>query len=452
MTHTKSSPRLAGNQLRRVLTHWDATALIVGIMIGSGIFATPPSVASSLDRFGPMLSVWIVGGLLALCGALTYAELSTMYPRTGGVFVFIHATYGPAPAFVYGWSALLITYPASIAAIAVVFAAYLARLVPAISNVQPYVAAGLILALAGLNILGVVLGARVQRVFTATKVAALLALVFVAIVSSVGRLSNLSPVIAAPSGGWSAAGWAVALAAVMWTYEGWAEAPTLSGEVKNIRTDVPRALILGTATVMGIYLLINTAYVYVLSIPAIAASDSVAVDMAHLTFGPYSAAFIALLVVVSTAGSVNGSVISSSRVFFAMAQEELFFRSIGRVHRRFETPANSLAIIGIVAACYCLVGTFERIMQYFVFNAMLWFTAVAVAVIVLRWRCPDAQRPFRVPFYPIPPLLFILIALGLAYQLLIQNTVDSVIGLCLLVASVPAYFLWRRLWPARGAC
>jgi amino acid transporter len=445
MTPKNPSPIQNGQKLRRVLTHWDATALIVGIMIGSGIFATPPSVTRSLDQFGPMISVWILGGLLALCGALTYAEMSVMFPRTGGVFVFIRETYGPAPAFVYGWSALLITYPASIAAIAVVFAAYLSRMIPWAGSAQPIVAAVLVLSLSGLNILGVVLGARVQRVFTATKVAALGTLIVFAVTSAVGRLEHLAPVFAMPSGGWSASGWAIALAAVMWTYEGWAEAPTLSGEVKNVRTDVPRALIFGTLLVMAIYLLANTAYVYVLSIPGIAGSDTVAVDMASQTFGAFGAIFVALLVVISTAGSVNGSIIGASRVFFAMAQDRLFFKSVGHVQPHFKTPANSLAIIGVVSACYCLLGTFERIMQYFVFYAMIWFIMVTLAVIILRFRRPDVERPFRVPLYPVPPILFLLIALGLAYQLFVDNTADTVTGLIILAASVPAYFLWRRL-------
>jgi amino acid transporter len=437
----------AGNQtrLRRVLTHWDATALIVGIMIGSGIFATPPEVAGSLDAFGPMISVWILGGLLALCGALVYAEMATLFPRTGGVYVFIRETYGRAPAFAYGWSTLLITYPASIAAIAVVFAAYLARLIPGIEPVRPFVAAGLVLSLSALNILGVVLGARVQRVFTGAKVAALAALILFAVTSAAGQWQHLTPVLSLPSGGWDLSGWALALVAVMWTYEGWAEAPTLSGEVKDVGRDLPRALIVGTLLVIAIYLLINTAYVYVLSIPQIAAGDSVAVDMASRTFGASGALFVALLVVVSTAGSVNGSVISASRVLFAMADDGCFFRVVGRVQPRFKTPANALAIIAVASAGYCLLGTFQEIIRYFVFNAMIWFGLVTIAVMILRRRLPDVPRPFRVPFYPLPPVLFLIVAIGLAAQLFVTSRRDVLVGLGLLALSLPAYLLWRRV-------
>ena len=260
-----NGPAGTAGGLRRVLTHWDATALIVGIVIGSGIFATPPQIAGSLDRFGPMISVWLLGGLLALTGALTYAEMATMFPRTGGSYVFLRETYGKAPAFIYGWSALFITYPASVAAVAVVFAAYLNRLVPISPGGQPYVAAVLAIFMCGLNMLGVILGARVQRAFTAAKVTALVSLVLFPIVFMSGRWENLTPIFASPTAGWSATAWALGMAAVIWTFEGWADGPTLSGEVRNIRTDLPRALLTGTLLVTGIYILVNTAYVYVLA-------------------------------------------------------------------------------------------------------------------------------------------------------------------------------------------
>lgn len=430
--------------LRRVLNHWDAVALIAGIMIGSGIFATPPQIATSLDRFGPMIAVWLLGGLLAVCGALTYAELAAMFPRSGGAFVFLKETYGRPPAFVYGWSALLITYPASVAAVAVVFAAYLKRLAPGIPIPESIIAAALSLFMCGLNVLGVVLGARVQRTFTAAKVGALVALVGFAAISAAGRWDNLTPVWSAPSGGWQIGAFALAMASVMWTYEGWADGPTLSGEVRDLRHDLPRALILGTSLVTLVYILVNTSYVYVMSIPGIASSHSVAVDMADRTMGQYGGLFVNLLVLASTAGSVNGMVIAGSRVFYAMAREGLFFESVGSVHSRFRTPANSLVILGIVSAVYCLLGTFDQIIRYFVFIAMLWFVMNIVGVFILRKRHPEFDRPFRVPGYPVTPAIFLLVALGLMYQLLHDNTRDSLIGLGIIAVALPTYWLWRR--------
>lgn len=450
MSERKESTTASPRELRRVLTRWDAVALIAGIMIGSGIFATPPQIAGSLDRFGPMISVWLLGGLLAICGALTYAELAAMFPRTGGAVVFLEEAYGRAPAFVYGWSALFITYPASVAAISVVFAAYFKRLFPGIPLPDGVIAALLVGIVCVVNILGVVLGARVQRTFTGAKVAALLALVGFAVISDFGRWENLTPVWSAPSGGWHLGAFALAMASVMWTFEGWSEAPTLSGECRDLKRDVPSALIIGTAMVTGIYLLVNSAYVYVMSIPGIAESGSIAVDMAEKTMGRHGALFVNLLVVVSTAGSVNGSIIGGSRMSFAIARDGLFFAPVAHVHRRFHTPATALTILGVIAAVYCLLGTFEQLIRYFVFVAMIWFVLNIAAVYVLRKRRPHVQRPFRVPGYPVTPLLFLVPALGLLYQLYIENTRDSSIGLLILAVSFPVYWVWRRWYGGAG--
>ncbi len=444
VTSEQKSSQTPPGELRRVLTYWDAVALIAGIMIGSGIFATPPQIAGSLDRFGPMISVWLLGGLLAMCGALCYAELAGMFPRTGGAFIFQREIYGKPVAFVSGWSSLLITYPSSIAAIATVFAIYFKRLVPGVPLSEGIIAAVLSLVFCGLNIVGVVLGARIQRTLTFAKVGALVALVVFAIFYQEGSWSNLSPIWAAPSGGWQIGAFALAMASVMWTYEGWADGPTIAGEVKDIRRDLPRALLIGTGMVTLIYILLNAAYVYVMSIPGIAASESVAVDMAQRTMGQYGGLFVTLLILASTAGSVNGSVIGASRVCFAMSREGLFFESVGRVHKRLQTPANALVIIGVMTAAYCLLGTFDQLVRYFVFIAMIWFVMNIVGVFILRARRPNVERPFRVPGYPVTPAVFLIVILGLMYQLFYENTRDSLIGLGVLALSFPTYWIWRR--------
>lgn len=447
MTQTKTeqtTSETSHGELRRVLTHWDAVALIAGIMIGSGIFATPPQIAASMDRFGPMIMVWLFGGLLALCGALTYAELSAMFPRTGGVFVFLREAWGRPPAFIYGWSALLITYPASIAAVSVVFASYFKRLFPEFPIPENIVAALLALTACVVNIIGVVLGARVQRTFTGAKVAALVALVGFAVISSSGRFENLTPIWATPSQGWQLGALALAMAAVLWTYEGWSDGPTLSGECRDKQRDLPRALMIGTGMVTLVYILINASYVYVMSIPGIAASNSVAVDMAEKTMGQYGGLFVNLLVLASTAGSVNGMVIAGSRVSFAMAREGLFFKVVGDVHPRLKTPANAVVALGVISAAYCLLGTFDQLIRYFVFISMIWYVMSFLAVFRLRQTRPAAERPFRVPLYPVTPAIFVIAALGLMYQLLHENTRDSLIGLVILAVSLPTYWVWRK--------
>lgn len=271
-----------------------------------------------------------------------------------------------------------------------------------------------------------------------------MSLVVFAIFYQEGSWSNLTPVWSAPSGGWQIGAFALAMASVMWTYEGWADGPTIAGEVRDLRRDMPRALIIGTGLVTLVYILLNTAYVYVMSIPGIAASDSVAVNMAQRTMGQYGGLFVTLLILASTAGSVNGSVIGASRVCFAMSREGLFFESVGRVHKRLQTPANALMITGGMTTAYCLLGTFDQLIRYFVFIAMLWFLMNIVGVFILRIRRPDADRPFRVPGYPFTPAVFIIVIMGLVYQLLAENTRDSLIGLGVLVMSFPTYWIWQK--------
>lgn len=438
-----TEPSNTRGELKRVLTHWDVAALAVGIIIGSGIFAVPPSIARSLDTFPSMISVWVLGGVLALCGALCYAELAAMFPRAGGAFVFLKETYGPAVSFVYGWSALLITYPASVAAIAMVFASYLARLVPMSESAQVGVAALLCVVFAIVNILGTKIGAGVQRTLTAAKVVALGLLPIAGFLLSRGDFGHFEGGLS-PSGGWTLTGWALAMAAVMWTFEGWAECPTISGEVKNLRRDVPLGLAISAVSVTVIYVAVNAAYVYLLGVEGVAGTDNVASDAARVVFGAQGEFWIALLVVVSTASSVNGSLLGGSRVFYAMSREGLFFRTVASVHPKLGTPFYSLALLGGISALFTMMGTFERVMRYFVFMAAIWFAMTIFAVIRLRMKRPDLERPFRVPLYPFSPLLFLGVVISMATMLFIENPQDALMGLGLIALAVPVYWLWRR--------
>ncbi len=431
-------------QLRRVLGMWDAVALIVGVTIGSGIFATPPLVAGHLPSVGPMLAVWVLGGFLALCGALCYAELTAMFPQTGGAYVFLREGYGRLPAFTFGWSSLFITYPASIAAVSVVFVAYLARVVPIDEPLRPVLAAVLCLGIAGLNILGVRAGAWTLKAFTFAKVLALGAIVLTALLARRGASAHLEPIWSAPPEGWTAAAVALSLVSVLWTYEGWADGPTIAGEVRDRRRDVVRALFVSTLGVTLVYLVTNLAYVYVLGIDGMRESDSVAVDMATAVFGPAGSLFVTLLVLASTLGSILGMIIAGSRVIYAMGRDRLFFGIAGTVHPRFLTPAIALAGLGIVAATYALLGTFESIIRTFVFVAQLWFVFIIASVVWHRIRRPEAPRPFRVPLYPLPVALYLLVAGGLLYQLARDDPRGSATGVGILVLSVPAYAAWVR--------
>lgn len=446
-TLPKTEPQPDGTdrpELKRVLNWWDAIALSIGIVIGSGIFAVPPLIAGNLDTFGSMISVWVLGGLLALCGALTYAELSTMFPQAGGSYVFLHKTYGPFPAFAYGWSALLITYPASMAAVAVVFTQYLHRWIPMEPGMRSIVAAGICLVVAATNMLGVRLGTGILKVLTFAKVAAISAIPIFGFALLKGDFSNFTAGGITPSGGWSLSIWALAMAGVMWTFEGWADTPTIAGEVRDKKRDIPKGLIVSAVAVTLIYLAVNMAYTYLLSVPGVAQSSSVASDAAAAVFGDAGVFWVTALVLISTAGSLNGMVIAGSRVFYAMSRDGLFLRSMGAVHPKFGTPIWSLAIIGIMGAAYAYVGSFERIMSYFVFNATVWFALNIFAVFVLRKTRKDTPRPFKVPFYPVTPLIFLVVIIGLMIQLFIDNTQDALVGLVLILVCVPFFMIWTR--------
>jgi len=247
-----------------------------------------------------------------------------------------------------------------------------------------------------------------------------------------------------PSGGWTLTGWALAMAAVMWTFEGWAECPTIAGEVKNTRRDVPLGLALSALSVTVIYVAVNASYVYLLGIGGVAATDNVASDAARVVFGSQGEFWITLLVVVSTASSVNGSLMGGSRVFYAMAREGLFFRTVAQVHPRLGTPFYSLALLGVISASFTMMGTFERVMRYFVFMAAIWFAMTIFAVIRLRRTRPDVERPFRVPLYPFSPLLFLGVVISMATMLFIENPQDALMGLGLIALAVPVYWLWKR--------
>ena len=438
----KDPPR---TELRRVLGVWDAAALMVGVMIGSGIFATPPVVAGHLPNAAGVIGIWALGGLAALCGALCFAELTGLFPRTGGSYIFLREAYGRFPSFAYGWSALLITYPASIAAVSVVFTAYLARLVPMDESTRPWIAALLCLVLTGLNIIGVRLGATVLRFMTGTKFLAL-GLVAVAGILASRRITTL-PDSAAPEGAitWSLGAMALAFTSVVWTYEGWADGPTIAGETRRPERDVPRALLLGTLAVTGIYLLANVAYLLVLGLDGLRATDRVAVAIAEAAFGPKGGGFVTLLVLVSTLGSIMGMIIAGSRVFFAMGRDRLFFAWIGNVHPRLHTPAAALMGVGLISAVYAALGTFEGIIRYFVFVSGIFFLLIIGSVFVHRRRRPRVSAPARMPLYPLPPLLYLGVEIALLVQLLKENAGPSLIGLAIVLTSAPVYLIWERV-------
>jgi len=440
---------VAPGALPRRLGLWSAIAVVVGITIGSGIFRTPASVTNRLPGPLPVFGVWIVGGIVALCGALTLAEVAAAFPDTGGIFVFIRRSWGRLPAFLFGWAELAIIRAAAVGAIATTFAEYLLRLLGFNPSIAPYdgwvhyVAAAAIAAIAALNYVGVRWGSLIQNVTTAAKYFGLLFIVVVAIVIGIPKTGgHFTPI--APSGSFSIAPFGLALVSVLWAYDGWADLAFMSGEVKDPERNLPRALIWGTLAVIGIYLLANVAYLGVMSVDEIRNSKLVAADVALRLIGPAGVSFVALTVMLSTLGTLNGSILSNPRIFFAMAADGLLFRKIAAVHPRFQTPHIAIALTAVLGIIFVLLRTFEQLAETFV-TAILPFYALGVAsIFVFRRRsAAEYSPPFRAPLYPFAPILFVLATCYLLMNAIIDPSSRwptlAIFGVIL--AGIPVYYV-----------
>ena len=433
--------------LPRRLGLWSAVAVVIGTTIGSGIFRSPAGITDRLPGPLPLLSVWVAGGMLALCGALTLAEVAGAYPQTGGIYVFLREGWGRLPAFLFGWAELVIIRAAALGAIAITFAEYFLRVLGYNPTVAPYdayahyVAAVSILGMATINIVGVRLSSFVQNVTTVAKYAGLLLIVLFAMAIGLPKTGgNFTP--AAPAGSFSVSAFGLALVSVLWAYDGWADLSFISGEVKDPRRNMPRALIFGTGAIIAIYLLANVAYLAVLPVGEIRTSRLVAADVAERLVGPLGVAFVAGTVMLSTFGTLNGSILTSPRIWFAMAADGLFFRKVAAVHPRFQTPHVAISIAAVLGAGFVLLRTFEQLADIFV-TAIIPFYALGVASVYVFRRRAGYDPPFRTPGYPIVPALFVLSTAYLLGNALIDPSSRKwtliVFGLILL--GIPVYYL-----------
>ncbi len=433
--------------LPRRIGLWTAVAILVGSTIGSGIFRSPAGIATKLPGPLPLLAVWVMGGLFALCGALTLAEAASAFPETGGVYVYIREAWGRLTAFLFGWSELVMIRAAALGAISTTFSEYFIRVTGHDPSIAPYsqyvhyVAAAAILITAVFNYVGVRTAGTVQNLTTLAKVGGLLFIVLLAFSLGLPKTGgHYTPV--APPGSFSVAGFGLALVSVLWVYDGWADVSFVAGEVENPRKNLPRALIIGTSGIIVIYLLANLAYLAVLPVDEIRNSKLVAADVADKLMGPAGVAFVATVVMISTFGGLNGSMFTGPRILFAMADDDLLFKAMARVHPRYKTPYVSITVVAILAAVFVLLGTFEQLADAFV-TAIVPFYALAVAsVFVLRKR-PGYDPSFRVPGYPIVPLIFIVSTA----MLLINAVVDpssrwATVGvLGGILVGIPVYLL-----------
>ncbi|HEX2724040.1 MAG TPA: amino acid permease [Gemmatimonadaceae bacterium] len=442
-----TQPSDSSDGLPRRIGLWTAVAILIGTTIGSGIFRSPAGIAAKLPGPLPLLSVWVVGGVFALCGALTLAELASALPRTGGVYVFIREGWGRLPAFLFGWSELVMIRAAALGAISTTFAEYLIRVLGNDPGIAPYssyvhyVAAAAILITAVFNYVGVRTAGTVQNLTTLAKVGGLLFIVLLAFSMGLPKTGgHYTP--AMPAGSFTIAGFGLALVSVLWVYDGWADVSFVAGEVENPRRNLPRALIIGTSGIIVIYLLANLAYLAVLSAGEMSASKLVAADVADKLVGPAGVAFVATVVMISTFGGLNGSMFTGPRILFAMADDKLLFSGMAKVHPRFRTPYVSITVVAIMAAIFVLAGTFEQLADAFV-TAIVPFYALAVAAVFPLRKRAGYDPSFRVPGYPLVPLLFAVSTILLLVNALVDPSsrwaTAGVLGGILV--GIPVYYM-----------
>src|SRR5437773_1067318 len=437
-----------GERLQRRLGLWSAVAVLVGSTIGGGIFRTPAIIAERVPAPLALFGVWTLGGLLALCGALTYAELAALFPRSGGVYVYVREGFGRLPAFLFGWTELVLIRASALGAIATPFAEYFLRSLGFDPTHPPYdaavhwVAALAIVGTATLNFVGVRWSSLVLNFTTAAKYGALAALVLLAFAVGRGDFGNFVGAAGPLNGGL----FGLALVSVMWAYDGWGDLSFVGGEVRDPERNLPRALILGTGAVIAIYLSVNAAYLYLIPIAQMAHSPLVAADAAQLIVGRVGVGLVAVVVMVATFSTLLGSMLTAPRIFFAMADDGLFFRSVARVHPRFQTPWVAIVLTALPGIIYVSLRTFQQLADQFVIAIFPFYALAAAAVFVVRRRRPPAvlPRPVRVPGYPVVPAVFVLATLYMLGNALWQAPLFTGLAFAIILLGVPVYYGWRK--------
>ncbi|MGA7624680.1 MAG: amino acid permease [Candidatus Acidiferrales bacterium] len=463
-TASSAPKRTERLELVRALGPWAALAIVVGTMVGTGIFLKPGEMASVGGSVSVVYAAWIIGGLLSMFGALSFAELGAALPEAGGQYAYLRKGLGPVWGFLFGWMHSTVGESSSAASIAAGFARFLSFLVPVVAapifslhltspmSGKPYefaftwaqpLAAGLIALFTFINYLGVRVGGRVQITLTILKVGAVLTIVAAGFWFGHGSSEHFHPFWPAHST-MGMTGFFAALAAALWAYDGWEDLNRVGSEIQNPQRNIPVALVGGTILVAGLYLLFSAVCFYALPFSSVAFSAHVASDVIASFAGHGAAGWITLAMLVSALGTLNSSILSGARVPYAMARDGLFFRVTGIVHRKFRTPGGALLFQGVLAGLMALTGTFEELTSLFVFAAWIFYALSVVAMFRLRRIAPDLPRPYRTWGYPVVPALFVAGAVALTVNIWIERPVRSSIGLALILSGLFFYRLWNK--------
>ncbi|HEX8452372.1 MAG TPA: amino acid permease [Longimicrobium sp.] len=438
-----NDPGPGTDRLQRQLGLWSAMAVLVGSTIGSGIFRVPSTISGEVGTVGAMAMLWILGALIALFGALTLAELAALFPRSGGIYVFLREAYGPLPAFLFGWTEMLVIRPSALGGIAMLFAEYVQTFVPISKGQVRFVAMAAIVTLATANIVSLKFGALVQNASTAAKAATLVGLAVTAfVVGDYAGGSFAQPILWSPT---SWGGFGIALVAVMWAYDGWADLTFMAGEVKDPDRTLPRALLGGTAAVVAIYLVVNAAYLYVLPSSQMPGKPLVASDAARVLFGQVGASIVAAMVMLSAFGALNGSTMTGPRIFYAMAEDGLFFRPIAAVHPRFRTPYAAITMAAVLGIGYVSFRSFEELADAFILGIWPFYALAVLAVFTLRRKRPELERPYRTWGYPVVPIVFLLASVAMLLNAAIRDTGPTLFGFGIILLGIPVFFAWQTV-------
>jgi APA family basic amino acid/polyamine antiporter len=456
----RNTAELSRPTLQRVLGVWSAVSIVIGTVIGSGVFLVPSAMIRFVGSVKLLFVVWIVAGLLSLFGALTYAELAAAMPEAGGEYVYLSAAYGPFWGYIYGWTQFWVAKSGSIATLAAGFYTYLTAFVPVLGvslvvvplHIGPggslleihygqLVAIALILVLAAVNYVGVRSGGNVQLFVTAIKMALIGGVIAFGLLSGKGNFSHFGGSITAVGG---FAGFFAAMVSALWAYDGWNNVSMVSSEIRDPQRNLPRSLILGTTAVIVTYLLINVAYFYVLDPGQVAGSHRVAADMMSRLHGNAAAGAVTIAVLISIFAALNGSILSGSRVPYAMARDGLFFGTAAVVHPKFRTPGHSMILLCLWSSIVVLSGWFDDLYNFVIFGSWILYLMTGISVLVLRKKRPDLSRPYRVIGYPVVPVLFVAVAALLLVSTIQTRPRESLMGLGLMAIGIPFYFYWKR--------
>lgn len=447
-------------KLVRSLSLLDSVLLLAGGIIGSGIFLTAQDVAISTRIPWLFIAVWLLGMLITLLACFAFAEMGAMFPEAGGQYVYMREAYGEFVAFLYGWMIFTVSVGGTIAALGVGFAVYLGSIFPALAADRPiamiwhfHLTCGHVVAISAIavqtaiNIFGVRKGAVLQNVATWLKFAAIAGFVVLGVAIGKGSWGHLSSALAIPAAANSPSllgGIGVALIAVFWAYDGWVYITWVSGEVKDPQRNIPRSLVLGLLLVGGIYLLINAVYLYGLPMSEIAKATAVAQSAAMVMFSSHAANWLALVIALSCFGAMASCILSGARVYYAMAEDGVFFKRLARVNPRWHTPVASLVLQGIWSAALALSGRYDQLFTYVMFMMVLSYVLTVVALFVLRRKLPNAERPYRCTGYPWLPALYVALGGAWALNVVWERPQEALAGIIIVLVGVPFYFYWRR--------